>query len=115
MRPPINAIFLPSGEKRGTAICRPWSSDLVVLGSKITCGGISHVSATPLLSVMRPSLSQRTAPAYSFATHQLFSPGAGAPMKATCFESGDHANSNVYMLLIAETSHAPLPVATSTP
>jgi hypothetical protein len=41
MRPPMNAICLPSGEKRGTAICRPWSAVEVVLGLKTTLGSAS--------------------------------------------------------------------------
>ena len=38
IRPPMKAMDLPSGEKRGTAIWRPWSGPGVVVGSKIGVG-----------------------------------------------------------------------------
>ncbi len=38
IRPPMKAMRLPSGEKRGTAICRPCRAVEVVLGSKATSG-----------------------------------------------------------------------------
>ena len=38
INPPMNAIRVPSGENRGTAICSPCSADVVVFGSKIMTG-----------------------------------------------------------------------------
>jgi hypothetical protein len=38
IRPPMKAIDLPSGDQRGTAICRPWSGPETSEGARIALG-----------------------------------------------------------------------------
>ena len=58
--PPMKAIAFPSGDHCGTAICSPCSGPATCVGARIATG------AAPMACV------------YSFATHQLFSPGGSA-------------------------------------
>src|SRR5580698_1388617 len=71
----MNAIAFPSGDHRGTAICSPCSGPFTVTGFKM---GVAWPA--------RPWV-------YSFATHQLFSPGGSAATYANPFESGAQSNS----------------------
>src|ERR1035437_2545513 len=77
--PPIKAIAFPSGDHRGTAICSPCSAPATSAGARIGLG------------VSQPD--SPSACVYSFATHQLFSPGGSAATYARPFESGLQSNS----------------------
>ena len=74
----MKAMRLPSGDQRGTAICRPCSEPVTVRGSTIAFAG--------------PACAW----VYSLATHQLFSPGGGAAVYASFVESGDQSYSYTY-------------------
>src|ERR1700747_2312110 len=71
----MNAIAFPSGDQRGTAICKPCNGPLTTAGARIALGAAASCCV------------------YSFATHQLFSPGGLAAIEARPFESGAQSNS----------------------
>src|ERR1700746_119884 len=95
INPPINAIWLPSEDHRGTAICSPCSDPETFVVSRIDLG-------------CPPAISSGS----SCSTHQLFSPGGFDATNTRCFESGDQPNS--YACNVAGVTCENDPFATST-